>query len=164
MGTERESRWQPYEDAFAENLLAPWLPRRFYAWRWAIMIRNPLCWRVPRRSFTWGEVIVSAVIVGQALWMSLIVALDDGDWQSRVRSTGAPTGCRKNPLCVASFEKIDFCLQPPFACPNAGPSNVDVNHVHIGSSMHMPRAGHAQCFAFTSVTVLIMSACHDLSP
>jgi hypothetical protein len=83
--------WQPYEAAYAENsIVLPWVPRRFYQWRWAVMRRNPLCWRAPRLNATWGEALFTALIVGQMLWFVLQWAVDSS-FRVDVETTGAAT-------------------------------------------------------------------------
>jgi hypothetical protein len=71
--------WQPYEKSHTENaVLLPFLPRRFYQLRWALMNRNPLCWRVPGGRFTWGELVITAGIAVQMLWLVVQWAADPG--------------------------------------------------------------------------------------
>lgn len=81
--------WRPYEQSHTENsILFPWVPRRFYQWRWALMNHSPLCYRVPGGRFTLGELLVTLVIVAQMAWMLLHWAIDP-DMRADVSLTGA---------------------------------------------------------------------------
>ena len=85
--------WRPYERSFAENsILLPFIPRRFYQWRWYIMNHNPLCWRVPGGRFTWGELCITSVLALQLLWFLLQWAIDPG-MRTNVRTTGTCVLC-----------------------------------------------------------------------
>ena len=84
-----DSPWRPYEKNYTENsILFPFMPRRFYQWRWLIMNYSPLCRRVPGGRFTWGELAISGVIAAQMLWMLLHWAIDPG-MRANVSTPGA---------------------------------------------------------------------------
>ena len=88
-----DSPWHPYEAAYTENaVVMPWLPRRFYHWRWALMRRNPLCRRAPAwlagGRATFGELLLLLLIVGQMAALTVYWAASRA--QSRdPRLTGA---------------------------------------------------------------------------
>ena len=116
--------WKAYEKAYTENaVLLPFVPRQFYRVRWALMNRNPLCWRVPGGRFTWGELLITLLIVGQLLWFILNWSIDPG-MRTDVKTTGARiadvcncTGtycacqraCLSTLACVRVFDMCSGC-------------------------------------------------------
>lgn len=68
----------------------PWIPRKFYQLRWALMNRNPLCHRVGKTKFTYGEALVTAIILAEMMWMLLHWSISE-EFRTNVRTTGAPS-------------------------------------------------------------------------
>jgi hypothetical protein len=105
--------WKPYEKSYAENsVLLPFIPRHFYQLRWALMRRNPLCRRVPGGAFTCGELLATAVIAAQMLWMLLHWAID-----THMRTDVIHTGTRACILLVDTPRK----QQPQCVLRTSGP-------------------------------------------
>lgn len=110
--------WTPYGAAHTENLLFSCLPGTFYRVRWAVMQYNPLCWQFPGRTFTFGELAMLICIVGQIIWMTIVVIQNE---QPAVKMTGTPhCGCRRAWLTAPG--------QPLF--PTDGPVHRCSRHVH----------------------------------
>lgn len=87
MGTHRlAQRWAPYEASPTEG--GACLPPAFYRIRWALVHCCPFVRPFFRTTFTWGEVIAVALIVGQLLWAVLHIATSAG-WRSDLRGNGA---------------------------------------------------------------------------
>jgi hypothetical protein len=89
-----EALWLPYERAYTENsVLMPWIPRRFYQLRWALMNHNPLTQRFFRGQFTYGEALVTLLIVVEMLWILIYWAADKDGFRKNVRATGVCLLC-----------------------------------------------------------------------
>lgn len=92
-----EAPWRPYEKAYAENaVLMPWVPRKFYQFRWAIMNHSPFVRRFWRGQYTVGELIVTLLIIAQMLWITMHWAIDTDGFRRDIKRTGAP---RRSPPC-----------------------------------------------------------------
>jgi hypothetical protein len=80
--------WLPYERGFSENsILFPWVPRHFYQLRWLLIKHSPLSRRVSRMRFTFGEALMTCIIIGEMIWMATQFAVDP-DFRVNVRRTG----------------------------------------------------------------------------
>ena len=80
--------------------MLPWLPRAFYRLRWAMMARNPLCWRVRSSRVTLGEALAFVALLGQLAWTSAAWLQDRSDYRHDVRATGARLLCSRTSFFV----------------------------------------------------------------
>ena len=78
--------WTPYGRAPTEEILFTCVPGAFYKARWAVMKYNPLTWKVPGKTFTFGEVFMLLCIAGEFLW-ALIITIQNN--ATAVLLTGA---------------------------------------------------------------------------
>lgn len=84
----------PYEETYKENgMVLPFIPRKFYQLRWALMRWSPLCRRFFRGQFTYGEALVCFALFAQMAWILLHWILDTDGFRRNVRTTGALFAC-----------------------------------------------------------------------